>query len=556
MGKVRLHCLMKRFNVGLETIVEYLRQNGEELPAPTPNTIVADRFCDLLESHFSGQIESALSEVPVEDSRPVVTRQDEFDARYIECMNEIVALESEMRDMSSACSTDARQKRERLNVMYAARERMEKSERRFASFLNSHPEYRHLAKEADDRRTESDRLRDDRYETVKSLLSSSDPVAGQSVRFVATWSRVVFHNGMLEIIYRDLRIPVKCYGSRREFNSVVKTFMRDLPPIEIDIAAGCVSVVHRSTLDAVMDLLSFYDRLSQYKAGDRSVVMHVREICHLPKSLCSSIYGFSESDYLAYLLECQSEDFSPVPLFGGKGMTPDGFLFTVRCGSGYIVLWEDLDRDKNSGKSTFVFRTSDAEVTSLQQVLFDYACSSVRGKRLGLRCRKEKEFIGFDYVSVKHDRLNSWKERLLAIFDSMAFHPASVPQGYETFWQGMKDGVLRKLREDARYADVCCNDKGSIDAVFCNHVKESYLICPSADRKDFVKEALLAAIMRKQFNVMNDAERIYVIGSRPLTSTQAGDMRIIRNLYGVPLWYRWYDSDNEVLHLPYESMEE
>jgi hypothetical protein len=237
-------------------------------------------------------------------------------------------------------------------------------------------------------------------------------------------------------------------------------------------------------------------------------------------------------------------------------MTPDGFLFTVRCGSGYIVLWEDLDRDKNSGKSTFVFRTSDAEVTSLQQVLFDYVCSSVRGKRLGLRCRKGKEFIGFDYVSVKHDRLNSWKERLLAIFDSMEFHYVSVPQGYETFWQGMKDGVLRKLREDARYADVCCNDKGSIDAVFCNHVKESYLICQSADSKDFVKEALLAAIMRKQFNVMNDAERIYVIGSRPLTSTQAGDMRIIRNLYGVPLWYRWYDSDNEVLHLPYESMEE
>lgn len=589
MGKVRLHDLMRRFGVGLDTLVDFLNNIGVFISDATPNTRISDAYIDELDSHFRDDakvkddsalvlrrhaairktyslpsserseilcalpdlVEEHLESTEGTETDRKLTRQEVFNVGYLSNINEISQIEDTL--LSPLPSEKVSELRSRLDELYRERRRFERSMRRVESFLKTYPEYSSIADEIESRRAECRKAATARNEAIGRYVR---PTAGEEydqatapVCLSISWSRIVFHDRKIVIRYNsDLELPVRCLKSRSSYNAVIRTFATKPPPLKVVIHGAGLSVSNADVLEGMLDLLDLQESLFAFRNSRDLSRVNVERIHKIPVGLFGMMHPLEESCYIRHLLDMQSGEFNYIPLRESHVSEPDGYLFTVIKEEDCKVIWESTSQSEL--RSTYVFEALVGESACLQQLLFDFAMSGKSGKRFDLRRRSTRKFFGFDYSFVKHDQFQSWKQRLdstLSVKMSHHRQDDALSALYGTF--------VDSLRRSCIYSDVIPSHDGrEVTATLPDGTR---ICCEFRNSSPGyrIRESLGWILGYAHYHAGSCPDRLYIVGTHRIGRDDYENVSLLRNLYRLNVWYMYFDLSEAVLHAPSASWE-
>ena len=626
MAKVRLYDLMKKFNVGFETLVDFLIDKGESMPNPTINTKVPDSCLEELGARFGTDVKLknasnkvitrlhaiketvtlppdkrlvALTRIPkIVDDEPYVPKhkrktrtdkQEEYNLKYLDTLKEIEKIERKSKGEISPLTATAKH---RLQKLYKTRKVLENSIHRFKSFIKANPGYEDLAIEVEKRRASEIEAQQKRAEEAKeekrrkrllkrqqaakeksksaTFNKSALPITDAKIRvdldvtIKVKWDEVFFYDKKLEIKYAGQAYSIYCPESCYAYNSIISSFANRLAPIEVRISKSKAIVVNKITFDDIIMMLHFHNNLFHIDGKGGRTFVDIRRLSNIPKDILNTFFPLDKTNYLTYLQERQAPDIRYLPVFESGNDSPDGFLFTIKSTSGYLLVWESTD--DRTHKSTYVFEAAEDELINLQQLLFDYIISDIGSKRLNLRNNRVKEFGGFSYSYIDHDFFPTWRNKFEHILnkkstvlnriknEAIVVYENKTPIVlYEPVHNIVQNSIKNILEESNMYSHVLLeSDHVDIKALTTKGLWHFFEIKTSKTKK-CLREALGQILEYAHFKPTVKTEKLFIVGLYKMSDTEKQYIRLLRNLYNIPIWYIWFDEENMILHQPKDS---
>lgn len=554
MEKLRLHDLMRRFGVGLDTLVAFLNDKGACLSDVTPNTKISDSFIDDLEKHFGKDkqtLDDSASDALKASSQVKTTRQEAYNEAYISCITQIEYIEDKLTECDSNEAVD--DLRLRLQELYEDRKVLERSQNRIEAFLKSYPEYSYILTELDTRRAEVKSKASARRDVIVRVLKDNNlssfeslELEGEPIILYIPWNKIRFYDGRVVLRYaKDIEILIKYPKSQDSYSSLLKTSMLNLPPVEVAIYHSGYCIRNQELITSLVELMSLHDSIINAKHLNDGTLVNISNIHKIPSEILRGVYPVPEIDYLKHLLNMQVDEFNYIPLYESHVSCPDAFLFTVRHGEHFKVIWESVRMAEL--KSTYVFDVEYHEITWLLQLLYDFITSDRRGKRYGLRKNTSKEFYGFRYSSTKHDEFLPWKQRLSELIT--AIHKTQ-PQYVEdkslisTFISCLKRSGYTDISHIANLYDITAIAPDGTCHYF--EVKDS-------SRELRIKESIPWILSHGHYRTVSDSDRLFIIGTHRISKEQYRSLMILRKIYNLQIQYAYFDISSSVLHEPSKS---
>lgn len=554
MEKLRLHDLMRRFGVGLDTLVAFLNDKGACLSDVTPNTKISYLFIDVLENHF-GRDKMIFDDSPAKTlkipSQVSMTRQESYNEAYISTINQIERLEEKL----SVCNTneDISNLHIRLEKLYYEREVLERSQNRIEAFFKSYPEYSYILADLEIRRDKVKNKAHARRDVIVRVLkanhapiSESGELEGEPIILYIPWNKIRFYDGRVVLRYaKDIEILIKYPKSQDSYSSLLKTLMLKLPPMEVAIYHNGYCIRNQELIASLVELMSLHDNIINAKHLNDGTLVNISNIHKIPSEILRGVYPVPEIDYLKHLLNMQVDEFNYIPLYESHVSCPDAFLFTVRHGDHFKVIWESVRMAEL--KSTYVFDVEYYEITWLLQLLYDFITSDRRGKRYGLRKNTSKEFYGFRYSSTKHDEFLPWKQRLSELITAIS---KTQPQYVEdkslisTFISCLKHSGYTDIFHMANLYDITAIAPDGTCHYF--EVKDS-------SRELRIKESIPWILSHGHYRTVSDSDRLFIIGTHRISKEQYRSLMILRKIYNLQIQYAYFDISSSVLHEPSKS---
>ena len=546
MGKVRLHDLMRRFGVGIDTLVAFLNDRGACLCDVTPNTKVSDTYVEAIEEFLR---EDKSMETPHDAPMKVrMTRQEKFNVSYIANLTQIAVIEESLADGEDAAL------RARIEELYCEREILERSPDRIDSFIVSHPEYAFIMDDVERRRNE---IRSRARSRLKLISRVLDVTQGQCREYAPEeelvvlyipWSRIELQDGRIILDYsKGIRIPVSCPMSRGAYVTSVRMFRQKPQPVEVAVHSKGYFIRNPEIIDGMMELLALYDRISSLIIRHQPVSVNIGRVNRIPPDLFRCMFPVGDSPYLNHLLGLQDGGCNYIPLHESHVGCPDGYLFTVRTAEGYRVVWECVQMSER--RSTYVFYADEDEVPCLLQFLSDFITSGKSGKRNALRRKNEKEFYGFRYASIKHDDIQAWKGRLAALLSSPA-HPRRCQE-----YDGILYPAFIQWLEKSGHTDVAPGrDESEVVAVAPDGIWHAFEVKESS-REWRIRESLGWILGHAHYYGSSRPDRLTIVGTQKITEEQKKSLMHLRKMYGLQVRYACFDIQSSVLHEHSDSWE-
>lgn len=622
MGKVRLYELMKIYNVGFTTLVDYLIDKGESLPNPTPNSKVSDYYLEGLKGYFGNDVKVknasdkvisrlhaiketvslppdkrlvALSRIPVVDAEPYTPKtkrktradkQEEYNLKYLSAIREIEKIEIKVRNDATLLTPEINKK---LQKLYKERRNLENATRRFSSFIRTNPGYEDVAKEVEIRRQgeieaqrklqEEAREERRRQRLLKRQQAAKEKAKAKTTTHVpkntpqeiaddvpviikVKWEEVFFDDKRIEVSYKGKSYSVFCPESCTAYNSIILSFAARLSPIELRLYKSKATVLNTIAFDDIIKMLSFHNNLFHFDDNSGSHLIDIRRLSNVPKELLSSFFPIDKTDYLNYLQEKQDSEIRYLPVFESQRESPDGFLFTIKYDDGYLLVWESTD--VRTHKSTYVFETTAEELIHLQQLLFDYIISNIAGKRQNLRNNRVKEFGGFNYTYIDHDFFPTWRNKFEEILRSkistkcknesiVVYEPKTPIISYKPTHNIVQNQINEILKDSGIYSEVVLESENVDIKAQTKNGKWHFFEIKTSKTRMCLREALGQILEYAHFKPIVMAEKLFIVGLYRMSDVEKQYIRLLRNLYNIPVWYMWFDIETQVLHQPSDS---
>lgn len=398
---------------------------------------------------------------------------------------------------------------------------------------------------------------------IPSILHVKNVSPKQSLQIVnATirieWQDVVFSNGKMAFRYGEKYFDIVVTNAKEAFNKLIPTFAKRLPAIEIEIKHSIASIVNAIDFDNIIELLQWCQTIFHIEDGKKTRVK-ISTLNRIPTKLIKQIFHYSKTEYLNYLQDKQDENVQIIPVFEKQGQNPDGFLFTINRGREYLIVWESNQEMAN--KATYIFQSPANQLHNIQQLLFDYIYSDIHNKRHNLRANKVREFLGFNYKCIDHDNFSSWANLVENSFkkdtgikkkneSSVSYH-INQERRYIPTHNIIQNKLKTYLEGTGYYTEVLLeSDNVDIKAVTFSGEWHYFELKTSAPRQ-CIREALGQILEYAHYPFDNRAKKLYIVGCYALSENEVKYMNLLRTIYNMPIWYRWFDDATNCLSEDY-----
>ncbi len=400
---MKLGTLINEYDISLDTLVSYLKEQGVSLPVPIKHkTQIPNKLKPQLDRKFGINYHSATPEskyktwrqelplihreaLVLVDSRPGSKRLAKICELLVLVVNKIkdyclkhVDLKPDAQRLVSGLLNG-------VNERLSQEEHQEKSqtrERRIQSLSSIKKQYTLLLFS---------------FEDDKVVLEQDVP-----------WDEVVFKDGGLLInanSEKNLYLP--CTESKEVFNHFNYAFTERIPPLRIRLhSKNPIEIVRTPELDEIFRFLTIQNdiRLGNFFKHKElyDLIVHSKTDFHqsfLPKD---------RTPYFQYLVEKQSPDHRYVPMFETDGDSEDSFLFTIQGNNNLFIVWESL----RPNTATYVFPVEKINYERFLQSLYDYACSDIDYKRRRVHHGVIDGLHGIKGSIVNHYDFQQWKTEL------------------------------------------------------------------------------------------------------------------------------------------------
>ena len=387
--------------------------------------------------------------------------------------------------------------------------------------------------------------------------------AQQSLHTVNTttcieWQNIVFSDSKITFRYGRQHFNIVVTNVKEAFNRLILTFAKRLPAIEIEIKHSIATIVNTIDFDNVIELLQWCQTIFHIEDGKKTKVK-ISSLNRIPTKLIKQMFHYSKTEYLNYLQEVQDENIQIIPVFEKQCQNPDGFLFTINRGNEYLIIWESNQEMAN--KATYIFQCPVNQLHNIQQLLFDYIYSDIHNKRHNLRANKVREFLGFNYKYIDHDNFSSWASLLENGFkedasikkknENYVSYHINQERKYIPTHNIIQNKLKSYLEDTGYYTEVLLEvDNVDIKAVTLNGEWHYFELKTSAPRQ-CIREALGQILEYAHYPFDNRAKKLYIVGCYELSENEVKYMNLLRTIYNMPIWYRWFDNVTNCLSEDY-----
>lgn len=366
------------------------------------------------------------------------------------------------------------------------------------------------------------------------------------------WRNVVFSDGKLTFRYSGVSYEITVANAKEAFNKLIPTFAKRLPAIEVEIKYSIATIINTIDFNHVVELLQWCQTIFHIENGTKANV-RISTLNKIPSKLIKHVFPHSKTEYLNYLQDQQDNNVQIVPVFERYGQNPDGFLFTIN--RGYLIIWESNQDMTN--KATYVFQSPTNQLHNIQQLLFDYIYSEIPNKRYNLRTNKVREFLGFNYKCIDHDCFSSWVNLLEKSFkentsakkkneNNVSYH-INQERVYIPTHNIIQNKLKTYLENSGSYAKVLLeSDNVDIKAVTLSGEWHYFELKTSSPRQ-CIREALGQILEYAHYPFDNRAKKLYIVGCYALSDNEIKYMHLLRTIYNMPIWYRWFDRSTNYL---------
>lgn len=383
-------------------------------------------------------------------------------------------------------------------------------------------------------------------------------VAENSVQLMLEWENVRFEDEKIILIYNGFEYPISYSHSKTIYNTIIKTFSQRLSPLCVEIYNATARLVDPIVINNVVKILQFQENIFHiFKNPKERGRIDIRHIGNMTKHFASILCDLNKTEYLEFLQDIQDSEKAIIPLYENRTITPNGFIFTIKYHEQYFLMWENVE--KLSHRASYVFHTPHDKLSLLQQLIFDYTFSNIACKRENLRNKRVKEFLGFDYFYVDHDNFQSWKNLLLKHIDKayksgiikkneqQVSYKVNQERTYIPKHNIIQNKLKQNLTNSGLYIDVQLeSDHVDIKAVTKFGEWHFYEIKTSLP-KQCIREALGQILEYAHFPFDYRAKKLYIIGCYALSDNEIKYMQLLRNIYNLPIWYRWFNEQTNIL---------
>ena len=367
------------------------------------------------------------------------------------------------------------------------------------------------------------------------------------------WRDIVFLDGKLTFQYHNKYYNIVATNAKEAYNKLIPFFAKRLSALEIEIKDSVAKIVNPIDFNDVVKLLQWCQTIFQIK-DDITGIAKISTLNVIPAKLIRQIFPHCKTKYLNYLQDKQDEKSQIIPVFETRGQNPDGFLFTINRGNEYLIVWESNQDMAN--KATYVFHSPFNQLHELQQFIFDYIYSDIPNKRFNLRTNKEKEFLGFSYQCIDHNNFSSWVKHLEKSFDDIVAqkkneHCVSYHINQNREYIPSHNIIQNKLKaylEDTGFYKKVFIEDDNVDIKTVTFEGEwHYFELKTSTPRQCIREALGQILEYAHYPFDNRAKKLYIVGCYALSENEIKYMNLLRSIYKLPIWYRWFNETKNCL---------
>lgn len=433
MAEIRLNKLIKQFRIGLDTLVDFLEENGVDVKR-TPNAKISSDYLPLLRRRFgSDPIGQNIEEN--KDESPVVVQQAQSEQEVKPDKGKITFPDDIQHYVNKLIDSQSRLIRlaEERRVGMASESDLETNKRllhRLVDLSHERPEYHDdiqktvedLSQELFDlivayrspgKHKKAGVMKADFVIKIRNryLMALNEMVVDEVLETIEVgWDKVVFQNGKLLLdIGKEKRLVCPLSDSRETYNLFRLAFIQRVPPIQVRL--------HSKNGPEVVETPEFKEVFQYLKIRDDIRLGSFARRFDLARFLRTSKVNFQETflpkdrgPYMQFLVEKQSPKYRFIPVYEQTLDHEDAFLFTL-VGSRTYIVWENI----NENTATYVFPVTNNNYEAIIQAIYDYASSDTDYKRMRMHYGESKKTIGTDCRIINHNDLSQWKREILSL---------------------------------------------------------------------------------------------------------------------------------------------
>jgi|GEM_PF-3165987 len=237
---------------------------------------------------------------------------------------------------------------------------------------------------------------------------------------LVNWENVHFED--FAIVIKDginYSMPFAFSEARKSFKFLKKYILglKREPLQVIMIGNKIISIENLEQLKDLVTILKVRNEfIEQFK---KSVPVSIKSILKIIEPLSVHFLvevakaNTEDFNFIDYLTEKQAPEYKPIPVFeiiptGQTFHSEDTFIFTIRIGSTYYLIWEST----LPGRATYIFTATAESYEETVQQIYDYIASAQKAKRMKLRKKDEQAAEMNCLTYITHSSFDHWKEKL------------------------------------------------------------------------------------------------------------------------------------------------
>ena len=399
---VRLNALLKKYHIGLGTLVKYLESTGVSVESKPSARIPAalipslDRyfFDEYKKSHFEqrhdSRVVSLISSIRANHERLLVFAREGGKQKRID---PVIAESKRLLDYAVRLANEVPADREHLKSAIEAL---------CAQLIDILADYRQTLQSARQNRAKIRFIEPIRFRYLRAIENLTQDEVVETIE--VDWYHVNFGNGVL---YLDVgkRSPLicGCPQSKTAFNLFQMAFVARLEPLKVVVHTKRDAELVKTP--EIEDVFQYLEIKNDLRLGIASRRVDLLNFFKNSKSrFYERLLPKDRGPFIRYLVEKQSPDYRYIPVYEKSLDAEDAFLFTL-CGSRMFIVWENINEDT----ATYVFPVNQGSYNKVIQGIYDYASSDIDYKRMRMHYGQSIDIFGSACRILYHKDISQWK---------------------------------------------------------------------------------------------------------------------------------------------------
>lgn len=291
MKEVRIVQIMRQYNIGLNTVVELLRNHDVKIDSISVNTKLPSSSLAWFDSKFSDSVEhhsvatSLIKDFKANAKKRVIAKNKLSNEK-----TSILHESDKHRMIINVKQSEEASRKVKHDGTLPPKEREKKTAKR------AHNNKKILVRRG------SVRPQNIENNTVVTTIQPPPRYTYRSISEINTdiilkWNDITFHDGQITFICNTQSFAIAISIAKESYNHIIKTFAKRLPPVCVKIRHSTASIENPIEFGMVINILEIHNRIFKieehgYKGID------FKTFRSIPKDLLHAVFPIDKTKYL------------------------------------------------------------------------------------------------------------------------------------------------------------------------------------------------------------------------------------------------------------------